>query len=213
MRSWLVFVVGISVCVVAAGQAPRVLEPGTLPNDTRLGELKTLDDHFPFVVPENAGAWYARADALRRRVLVANGLWPMPEKTPLNAVIYGKTERDGFTVEKIYFESLPGHFVSGLLFRPSSPSTTPSPGVLCPHGHGGRMQQHSDDEIAKQIAQGAEHFEKSGKTPKLARCAQLARMGCVTFIFDMLGYADSQQIRVRSGTPPQRRSARRKRQR
>ncbi len=93
MRSWLAFVVGISVCVVASGQAPRVLEPDTLPNDTRLGELKTLNDHFPFVVPDNAGAWYARADALRRRVLVANGLWPMPEKTPLNAVIHGKIER------------------------------------------------------------------------------------------------------------------------
>ena len=56
------------------------------------------------------------------------------------------------------------------------------------------MQRHSDQEISKQIAQGAEHFAKSGSTPKLARCAQLARMGCVTFIFDMIGYADSVQI-------------------
>ncbi|GAH04583.1 unnamed protein product, partial [marine sediment metagenome] len=39
-----------------------------------------------------------------------------------------------------------------------------------------------------------ERFEQSGRFPKLARCAQLARMGCVVFIFDMLGYADSQQI-------------------
>ncbi len=153
MRSLLAFVVGIAVCVVALGQAPRVLDSGVVPNDARLGELKTLNDHFPFVVPDNAGAWYARADALRRRVLVAGGLWPMPEKTPLDAVIYGKTERAGFTVEKVYFQSLPGHFVTGLLFRPSRPSTTPSPGVLSPHGHGGRMQRHSDEEIAKQIAQ------------------------------------------------------------
>lgn len=194
MRFLLSFFVGLSVSLIAFGEAPRVLDSGAVPNDARLGALKTLNDHFPFVVPDNAGAWYSRADALRRRVLVANGLWPMPEKTPLHAVVYGKTERNGFTVEKVYFQSLPGHFVTGLLFRPSNPSTSPSPGVLSPHGHGGRMQRHSDAEIVKQIAQGAEHFEKSGKTPKLARCAQLARMGCVTFIFDMLGYADSRQI-------------------
>ncbi len=178
----------------ALAEAPRVLDPQTLPADERLGELKTLNDHFPFIVPNNAGAWYARAEQLRRRVLVASGLWPMPEKTPLNAVIYGKSEHDGFTVEKVYFESLPGHFVTGLLFRPSQPASTPSPGVLSPHGHGGRMQRHSEAEIKRQIAQGAEHFVNSGQTPKLARCVQLARMGCVTFIFDMLGYADSVQI-------------------
>lgn len=198
MRGWIVCVLCVFLCVVTAGktvsgQAPRVLESGA-PGDSRLGKLKTLNDHFPFVVPDNAGAWYARAEALKRRVLVANGLWPMPEKTPLQAVIYGKSKRDGFTIEKVNFQSLPGHYVTGLLFRPSDPSTVPSPAVLCPHGHGGRMQRHSDQEIEKQIAQGAEHFVKSGSTPKLARCAQLARMGCVTFIFDMIGYADSVQI-------------------
>ena len=193
MRAWLAVAVGLSISVVSNAQDLRVLD-GQVPQDARLGDLKTLNGHFPFVVPENAGAWYARAEALRRRVLVANGLWPMPEKTPLNAVVYGKSSRDGFTVEKVYFESLPGHFVTGLLFRPSEPSKTPMPGVLSPHGHGGRMQSHSDQEIARQIAQGAEHFEKSGRTPKLARCVTLARMGCVTFIFDMLGYADSKQV-------------------
>lgn len=181
-------------CLVASAEAPRVLDPGKVPADARLGKLKTLQDHFPFAVPDNAGAWYARAEALRRRVLVANGLWPMPEKTPLQPVIHGKVERNGFTVERVYFQSLPGHYVTGLLFRPSEPSNAPMPGVLSPHGHGGRMQSHSDSELARQLANGAEHFEKSGRTPKLSRCAQLARMGCVTFIFDMLGYADSIQI-------------------
>ncbi|MDG2222925.1 MAG: alpha/beta hydrolase family protein [Rubripirellula sp.] len=172
----------------------RVLEIGEQPNDVRLKELKTLNDHFPLLVPENSGAWFSRADFLRRRVLVATGLWPMPEKPPLNSVVFDKTERDGFTVEKVYFQSLPGHYVTGLLFRPSKPRFDRAPGVLCPHGHGGRMQSHSDEEIARQIQQGGEHFENSGRTPKLARCVQLARMGCVSFIFDMIGYADSIQI-------------------
>ncbi|MEE2937975.1 MAG: alpha/beta hydrolase family protein [Planctomycetota bacterium] len=172
----------------------RVLEIGEQPGDLRFEKLKTLNDHFPFVVPENSGAWFLRAEFLRRRVLVATGLWPMPEKPPLHSVVFDKTQRDGFTVEKVYFQSLPGHYVTGLLFRPSKPRFDRAPGVLCPHGHGGRMQSHSDEAIARQIQPGGEHFENSGRTPKLARCAQLARMGCVSFIFDMVGYADSIQI-------------------
>lgn len=194
MRIAFVFLALMITGVVGWAQAPRVRADGEASGDLRGRPAKTLNDHFPFVVPDNAGQWYQRSAMLRRRVLVATGLWPMPEKPPLNAVVYGKTERDGFTVEKVFFESLPGHFVTGLLFRPTDSSGDRLAGVLCPHGHGGRMQRLSDADLDSQIAQGAEHFRESGRTPKLARCAQLARMGCVTFIFDMLGYADSIQI-------------------
>jgi len=170
----------------------RVTSPGSTPRDARLGELNHLNGYFPFTVPATREKWEQRAEQLRRRILVANGLWPLPERTPLKPVLHGKTVRDGFTVEKVYFQSYPGHFVSGLLFRPAGEGSN-RPAVLCPHGHGGRMQNHGDN-ITKLIASGDEKFEKSGKTPKLARCAQLARMGCVTFIFDMEGYVDSQQI-------------------
>ncbi|MHC4628768.1 MAG: acetylxylan esterase, partial [Planctomycetota bacterium] len=107
--------------------------------------------------------------------------------------IHGRIERVDFTVDKVYFESLPGHFVTGLLFKPKETSGR-LPGVLCPHGHGGRLQDYGEKGIREQIVRGAERFEGSGRYPKLARCAQLARMGCVTFIFDMIGYADSVQI-------------------
>ncbi len=173
----------------------RVYELGQLPNDSRLGEPKDLNGYFPFKVPASKAAWEARAGELQRRVKVATGVWPLPERTPLNPVIYGKVQRDGFTVEKVYFESMPGHFVTGLLFRPADgKANVKRPAVLCPHGHGGRMQDHGEANMAKLIASGDEKFEKSGRFPKLARCAQLARMGCVSFIFDMLGYADSVQI-------------------
>ena len=171
----------------------RVYEQGELPNDVRLQAPKDLNGYFPFEVPEGEALWEARAQELRRRVQIATGLWPMPERTPLNPVIHGKVERDGFTVEKVYFESVPGHFVTGLLFRPES-AEGQVPGVLCPHGHGGRLQDYGEAQMAELIESGAERFEKSGRYPKLSRCAQLARMGCVVFIFDMLGYADSVQI-------------------
>ncbi len=191
------FTVALVVAIASTSVASdlRVYESGKLPNDSRLQELEDLNGYFPFEVPEGPAAWEARANELRRRVLLATGLWPMPERTPLNPVIHGKVERDGFTVEKVYFESIPGHFVTGLLFRPTNiQEGQKCPGVLCPHGHGGRLQDYGAANMAKLIESGAEKFEKSGRFPKLARCAQLARMGCVVFIFDMLGYADSVQI-------------------
>ena len=172
---------------------PRVYEQGALPADRRLGSLKDLNGHFPFAVPASRSAWEERAEILRRRVLVANGLWPLPERTPLNAVIHGRIARPGFMVEKVYFESLPGFYVTGLLFRPDK-GQGPFPAVLSPHGHGGRLQDHGPKKIRQHIVGGAERFEGSGRFPKVARCAQLARMGCVTFLYDMIGYADNRQI-------------------
>ncbi len=185
----------ICFCSTAVAEDFRVYELGQLPNDSRLGEPKDLNGYFPFKVPASKAAWESRADELRRRVMIATSVWPMPERTPLNPVIYGKVQRDGFTVEKVYFESMPNHFVTGLLFRPDDgKENIKRPAVLCPHGHGGRLQDNGEANMAKLIEAGAEKFERSGRFPKLARCAQLARMGCVTFIFDMLGYADSNQI-------------------
>ena len=182
----------ICLLTVSLFAQTNVYKDGQLPNDSRLGELRHLNNYFPFEVPETVKAWETRRDQLRMRLRVALGLWPQPTKTPLNVKIYSKSLRDGFTVEKVNFESYPGHFVSGLLFRPENVKGK-LPAVLTPHGHGGRMQDHGD-KIKSLIENGDEKFENSGRYPKLARCAQLARMGCVTFIYDMEGYVDSLQI-------------------
>ena len=175
----------------------RVLDDGQQPDDVRLNAPKDLNGYFPFIVPNSKAEWEQRQRQLQQRALVATGLWPMPEKTPLNPVIHGKVQRDGFTVEKVYFESLPRHFVSGLLFRPDDGKTGKRPAILSPHGHGGRQQDYGEKKMDALIASGAEIHRASGRFPKLARCAQLARMGVVTFIFDMLGYVDSQQISMK----------------
>ena len=98
--------------------APRALPEGTRPADARLGPLKDLDGYFPFQPPATRDAWNARAENVRRRILVSQGLWPMPTRTPLNAVIHGRIEREDYTIEKVYFESAPGFFVTGNLYRP-----------------------------------------------------------------------------------------------
>ncbi|NNE91795.1 MAG: acetylxylan esterase [Verrucomicrobiales bacterium] len=173
----------------------------TLSQEHSIGQpLKDLNGFFPFHVPESIEDWEKRAEELRLRIRVANGIYPEPERTPLNAVIHGKVERPGFTVEKVYFESVPGFHVTGLLFRPAGAKTGAKlPAVLSPHGHGGRLQDHGKDGILKRIEIGDEKFEDSGRFPKVARCATLARLGCIVFLYDMIGYADNQQLSYQLG--------------
>ena len=168
-----------------------------LADDIRNSPPKDLNGFFPFDPPSTLEEWKKRKANLTLRLQVATGLYPMPPKTPLNAVIHGKITRPGFTVEKVYFESVPGFFVTGLLFRPENSMTKKCPAVLSPHGHGGRLQDHGKSGgkgVLKQIEIGAEKFEESGRMPKIARCATLARLGCVTFLYDMIGYADNLQL-------------------
>jgi dienelactone hydrolase len=189
---------------LAADDPTRVLEAGKLPQDARLGKPKDLNGYFPFTPPTSKSAWEKRRGQVRQQVLVATGLWPMPEKTPLTPVIHGKIDRDGYTIEKVYFTSYPGHYVCGNLYRPKGGSGK-RPAVLSPHGHwrNGRFtdeqEVHNEKYIQTQISEGAEKTVESARFPLQARCAQLARMGCVVFHYDMVGYADSQAIAHRAG--------------
>src|SRR6266702_2994890 len=109
----------------------RVFDAGKKPEDARLGKVKTLNDYFPFAPPATKEAWEARKKELRQQILVALGLWQMPEKHSFSAVIHGKIDRDDYTIEKVFFASYPGHYVCGNLYRPKG-KTGKLPGVLCP---------------------------------------------------------------------------------
>ena len=171
-----------------------LLIPPLFAKDIRNSSPKDLNGFFPFDPPSTLEEWEKRKEKLVLRMQVATGLYPMPIKTPLNAVIHGKINRQGFTVEKVYFESVPGFFVTGLLFRPENPKKEKLPAVLNPHGHGGRLEDYGEKGVLNQIVIGAERFRESGRMPKIARCATLARIGCIAFLFDMIGYADNQQL-------------------
>src|SRR5437588_6705435 len=90
--------------------------------------------------------WEARAKEIREQVLVSCGLWPMPDKTPLHAHIFGKIERDGYSIEKVYMQPLPGFYLGGNLYRPLGRGKGPFPGILNPHGHWkeGRLADSKD---------------------------------------------------------------------
>jgi dienelactone hydrolase len=112
-------------------------------------------------------------------------------------VIHGRVDRDDYTVERVYFESMPGFFVTGSLYRPKKEGKHPA--VLCPHGHwaNGRFYEDSEANVKKTIEKGGEAIVENGLVPLQARCATLARMGCVVFHYDMIGYADSQQLSMK----------------
>ena len=179
----------------AIADVPRALPAGTLPDDARLAPPKDLNGYFPFTVPKSKADWDQRAEYVRRQILVSQGLWPMPTKNPLNAVIHGKIDRPEYTVEKVFFESAPGFFVTGNLYRPKN-VTGKVPGVMFAHGHwqNARLSEESDDALRGEIATGQERFEKGGKSRFQSMCVQLARMGCVAWQWDMLSDSDSHQL-------------------
>lgn len=163
--------------------------------DVRLQPLKDLDGYFPFNPPSSLGEWEQRKERVKRQVLVAEGLYPMPTRTPLNAVIHGRIERDGYTVEKACFESVPGFFVTGNLYRPKGIKGR-LPAVMFAHGHrqDARLSLADEAKVRAEIAAGGERFERGGRSTHQSLCVQLARMGCVVWQWDMLSDSDSIQF-------------------
>lgn len=122
---------------------------------------------------ENLEQWKKRAERIRRGILEGAELNPLPEKTPLKVISHSLREYTGYTVQNVAFESLPGVFVTGALYRPAN-GAGPFAGILCPHGHGGRNYStpvRSNPDIQ-------------------TRCAILAQMGAVVFAYDMVGYGE-----------------------
>ena len=124
----------------------------------------------------NLDQWKRRVQRIREGILRGAGLLPLPDKCPLNPIIHSKRRYKGYTVENAAFESLPGFFVTGNLYRPRG-RKGPFAGVLCPHGH---FRDPND-------------FGRFRKDMQ-KRCATLARMGAVVFSYDMVGWGESNQV-------------------
>ena len=141
-------------------------------DDTRVYQTRDVNTLYTFPGYTKA-EWMAKATELREHILVSNGLTPMPEKTPLNAHIFGRIEREDYTVEKVYFEAYPGFFTTGNLYRPKG-RKGPFPGIVSPHGHWGRGRLENSE---------------AGSVP--GRCINFAKQGYVIFSYDMVGRCDS----------------------
>lgn len=163
--------------------------------DRRDGPLKDLNGYFPFTPPTDSATWTSERAVIRNRLQVALGLLPLPTRTPLNAVFHGKIDGGEYTVEKVYFESAPGFFVTGNLYRPKH-VTGKAPAVLFAHGHwkDARFLVQDADYVRKEIATGQETFTEGGKSRFQSLCVQLARIGCIVWQWDTLSDSDSLQF-------------------
>jgi dienelactone hydrolase len=75
----------------------------------------------------------ALQDELRRKALSVIGGLPR-EKAPLNVRVTGTIPMDGYRIEKVVFESLPGIHVTALVYVPDAPAGR-KPAVLLACGH------------------------------------------------------------------------------
>ncbi len=175
---------GVAVIALSTNES---FNPATVIKRTRVGDTPdgVIDQRGQqahhtntiFTMPEfkTVAEWETKAAKLRKRILLSSGLYPLPEKTPLKTEITGKVQRDGYSIEKVKFEAYPGFYVTGNLYRPAG--NGPFPGMVGPHGHWptGRLEDG-----------------ERGSVP--GRGITLAKMGIVAFMYDMIGYNDSQQF-------------------
>ncbi|MEE2781196.1 MAG: hypothetical protein VX431_03255 [Planctomycetota bacterium] len=87
---------------------------------------------------ELEGSLSSTEDADKRRQQLkrayAELLGPLPAKSPLKPRVTGRIEKDGYRIEKILFQSQPGHHVTANLYIPTL-GKPPYPGVLLACGH------------------------------------------------------------------------------
>jgi pimeloyl-ACP methyl ester carboxylesterase len=134
-------------------------------------------------------------DDLRAKLLQMIGGLP-EEKTDLHSRITGKIAMDGFSIEKLIFESLPGVYITALVYIPDDHSAK-HPAVLLPAGHaanGKNNYQELSQRLAKRgyvvlawdpVGQGerSQFWDaKAGKSRYDLICAEHAVMGNLAYL-------------------------------
>lgn len=153
--------------------------------DSRNTLIPNTDTHFTPPTYKTLAQWQERREHLRKQILSAAGLLPMPPKTPLHPQIFGRIENRTYSIEKVLLETMPGYYLGGNLYRPLR-SAPPGgfPAIASPHGHWnyGRLENTDVASVP-------------------ARCINLAEQGYVVFAYDMVGYDDTIQTPHDFATP------------
>jgi len=149
-------------------------------------DVPNTDTHFPLPKFTSVKEWEVRKAHLRKQILFAAGLDPMPEKTPLHPQIFGRIQTKDCIIEKVLLETMPGYYLGGNLYRPLN-GAGKLPAVLNPHGHWtyGRLEN-----------------QPLYSGPTLG--ANFARQGYVVFAWDMVGYNDTIQTPHAFGSPQEK---------
>jgi cephalosporin-C deacetylase-like acetyl esterase len=76
--------------------------------------------------------WMKRQAFVKDKIMELVG--PFPEKTPLNPKITGTIKKDGYRIDKIVFEAMPGYYVTGCIYIPDNIKGK-APAILNVCGH------------------------------------------------------------------------------
>lgn len=115
-------------------------------------------------------SWEKRKAMLRPQLYEALQLSPLPPKPNSKPIITAKRTFDGYTVENIAIEIMPGLYVNGSIYKPLH-AKGKVPVVLSPDGHWEKQRYRADCQI---------------------RCAMLAKMGAIAISYDLFAWGESQ---------------------
>ncbi len=165
---------------------------GLLWGELRVGQFRTSDEGREELenildIAKDQESWQARRELVRGGIRDGIGFKKWPKKTKMRIVRHSKVERDGYTVENVGIETIPGYFLCGNLYLPKS-TVDEMPVFLCPHGH------WSKDDL---------HHHGRHRDEMQYRCGALARMGCGIFAYEMVGYGDSKRMGWKHRWDPQ----------
>ncbi|MDB4919567.1 MAG: acetylxylan esterase [Mucilaginibacter sp.] len=114
-------------------------------------------------------SWEQRKALLRPELYKALNLSPLPERPKSKPIITPKRIYNGYSVENIAIEILPGLYINGSIYRPLNIKGK-IPVILSPDGHWEKQRYRADCQL---------------------RCATLARMGCMAYSYDLFAWGES----------------------
>ena len=167
---WFPPLIAVSFCVAGAfasgGQTGA--QPTPLLQELNALAQQQLDRRAVTIAAiRDLPAAATRQAEVRRRVLTLIGGLP-DYHGALNAKVTKTTRRDGFSIDNVRFESLPGYYVTANLYRPDLPGRHPA--ILMSMGHW-----------------------ESGKAAGQLLSTHLARKGFVVLAYDPVGQGERQQ--------------------
>lgn len=125
-------------------------------------------DQLALATPDQI-SWEKRSGLLRPELFKALQLSPLPPKPNSKPIIANHRVMDGYTIENIAIEIMPGLYVNGSLYRPLK-FKGKIPVILSPDGHWEAQRYRADCQI---------------------RCAMIAKMGAMAFSYDLFAWGES----------------------
>ncbi len=146
--SALIYPLMIAISLLWAGSVAVFAQPLGNPDEGAPGdqlirnylaqESQRLSDQFSDDLA-SLPHWMSKRDEYLSQYMYMLGLDPRPESTPLNATITGTLKGDGYVVDLLHYQSMPGLYVTGNLYRPANVSSDQKlPAVFYVCGHSGR---------------------------------------------------------------------------